>query len=298
MSSTRYILITPVKDEAKHIELVLRSVTRQRLQPLRWIIVDDGSSDGTPAIVERYLADFPFITLLRKDVATPRNTGSAEIHAFNRGYDQIRGLDFDFVVKLDGDLSFESDYFEKLIGHMTADSSLGIASGVYLEEDKAGTWRVVGMPTYHAFGACKVVRRECFEAINGFVTTPGWDTVDQIHAWTHGWTTTHFDDLEVKHHKPEGSGMGMLKTSRMHGRIHYVTGGDPLFFVFKALHRARLRPFVFGALALTAGYLEAVVRQTPRLVTDGEAATYRHIMRQRLRRLAIQPRQSAAEYRT
>jgi biofilm PGA synthesis N-glycosyltransferase PgaC len=288
-ASPRYALVSPVKDEARHIELTLRSVTEQTIKPVLWAIVDDGSTDGTADIVRRYVEEHAFVRLFESPKAGPRNTGSAEVLAFYRGYESLRGIDFDFIVKLDGDLSFERDYFEKLLGRFSSDATLGIASGVYLESDQSGSWKPVGMPSYHAFGACKVVRRTCFDEISGFATTPGWDTADEIRAMARGWKTCHFSDLEVRHHKPEGSAMGLLKTSRMHGEIHYVTGGDPLFLLFKVLHRLTVRPFLFSALALSFGYLQAVLKRKPRLVTRHEAAVYQQLLRQRLWRVAKKP---------
>jgi hypothetical protein len=188
----------------------------------------------------------------------------------------------DFIVKLDGDLSFEPDYFEKLLGRFEADERLGIASGIYLETDATGSWKPVKMPSYHAFGACKMVRRTCFEQIGGFLTMPGWDTVDEIKALNQGWTTTHFPDLRAKHHKREGSAMGSLPTSAFHGEIYYVTGGDPLFLLFKVLHRMKARPFVISGLALMAGYIRALITRKPRLVNREEARCYRRLLRQRL----------------
>jgi hypothetical protein len=135
---------------------------------------------------------------------------------------------------------------------------------------------------YHAFGACKVVRRRCFEDIGGFVTVPGWDTVDEIRAWSAGWETRHFSDLETRHHRLEGTGIGRLRTSRMHGEIFYRTGGDPLFLMFKIAGRLTASPVFFNAAALAAGYFAAVWKRQPLLVTRPEARGYRRLLRQRL----------------
>lgn len=280
--SPRYAIVSPVKDEARHIELTLRSVTQQSVRPIVWTIVDDGSRDDTPGIVRRYAKDHAFIRLLQSPNSAARDTGTAEIRAFYRGYEALAGIDYDFIVKLDGDLSFGPDYFEKLLARFIADPRLGIGSGVYLELNQEGCWTRVDMPSYHAFGACKVVRRSCFDQIGGFPRTPGWDTADEIRALHRGWTTRHFTDLEVRHHKPEGTAMGLLRTSRMHGQIHYVTGGDPVFLLFKIIHRVSARPFVLSALALLFGYVRAVLKRQPRLVTPDEAASYQQILRHRL----------------
>ena len=232
-SAPRYVIISPVKDEVRHIELTLRSVVSQTLRPSKWIVVDDGSKDATAEVVRRYAAEYPFIECASSGRDAARLTGTAEAQAFKCGQMALAGLDYDFIVKLDGDLSFEADYFERLMRHFTSDPQLGIASGIYLEVDEDGEWQPVAMPGYHAFGACKVVRRQCFEQIGGFLTTPGWDTVDEIRAWRFGWRTRHFPELRVRHHRPEGSGMGPLMTSVMHGEIYYLTGGDPLLLPLK-----------------------------------------------------------------
>jgi glycosyltransferase involved in cell wall biosynthesis len=285
VSSPSYVVVSPVKDEERYVEHTLRSMAAQTVRPARWVIVDDGSTDRTLDIVRQWAEREPFIQPVRHPHSGPRQPGSAVIRAFRHGYALVADQPHDIVVKLDCDLSFEVDYFERLVGRFAADPTLGIASGVYLEKDRAGSWTRVSMPAYHACGASKVVRRECYDRIGGFVAAPGWDTVDEIRALAHGWSTGHFADLEIRHHKREGAGIGQLRTSRMHGEIYYLTGGDPLFFVFKVLHRLAERPVGLNAMALAAGYLSAAVARERRLVTPLEARAYRRLLRQRLLRL-------------
>jgi glycosyltransferase involved in cell wall biosynthesis len=42
-----YILITPVKDEAKNFDLLKKTVLNQTLKPVLWVIVDSNSSDNS-----------------------------------------------------------------------------------------------------------------------------------------------------------------------------------------------------------------------------------------------------------
>jgi hypothetical protein len=138
------------------------------------------------------------------------------------------------------------------------------------------------MPSYHAAGACKVIRKKCFEEIGGFIVAAGWDTVDEIRAMTLGWKTGHFIDLQMKHHKPEGSGIGTIKTSVMHGEISYLTGGGKLFFLLKVLHRMRSKPYVIGSMALSWGYMKAIWKRKTSLVTEAEAKCYQALLNKRL----------------
>src|SRR5215471_7263336 len=217
---SRYILISPVRNEAKYLRRTLDAVIAQTCKPVQWIIVDDSSDDGTTAILDEYASRVDWITVLKTQRTGERQPGSPVIRAFNAGYALVRNTDFDFVVKLDCDLDLPPDYFQQLVTRFQSDSRLGIASGVYLET-KQDRWAVVKMPPYHAAGASKMIRRSCFEEIQGFIASPGWDTVDEIKAQVAGWTTSHFEDLHFYHLKPEGSGIGKLRTNLMHGEIYY-----------------------------------------------------------------------------
>jgi poly-beta-1,6-N-acetyl-D-glucosamine synthase len=279
----RYVIVSPVKDEERYVELTLRSVASQTLKPVLWIIVDDGSKDRTPEIVRSYLPGNSFIRYERNPLAGERKLAFAEVRAFNWGFGLIGPIDYDFIVKLDCDLSFGANYFEQLLDRLEHDEKLGIASGVYLERKKSGAWGEVVMPSYHAAGASKVIRKACFEQIGGFVPAPGWDTVDEIRAMGRGWNTTHFRDLKMKHHKREGSSIGTINNSVMQGEAYYRSGGSKLFFILKVAHRAVYRPYLAGGLGLIRGYLKAMLERRPLLVTETEACLYKALLLRRLK---------------
>jgi hypothetical protein len=278
----RYLVISPVKDEEKFVEHTLGSMVAQTIRPVCWFIVDDGSTDRTPEIIERYRTEIGWIQLLRNPPGQRRQPGSAVINAFNRGYEAAKGFEYDFVVKLDCDLSFEADYFERLLSKFESDSRLGIASGVYLEAPGGTLWSEVEMPPYHAAGASKILRRECFEQIGGFIPYRGWDTVDEIRAMSLKWRTCHFPEAKMRHWKLEGAGIGRLRTHAMHGEIYYLTSGSKLFFFFKVLHRMMSAPFFIGGIALLWGYFRLLLSGTQRLVTQDEARCYRAILNGRI----------------
>ena len=141
------------------------------------------------------------------------------------------------------------------------------------------------MPTYHAAGACKVMRLKCFDEIGGFVPERGWDTVDEIRAQTRGWDTRHFADLPFRHLKPEGSGIGTLRTSRMHGEVFYLTGGGLFFLALKVAHRALTgRPPLIAGAALLWGYLRLRLAGRPTLLDAQQTHHYRRLLNSRLRK--------------
>lgn len=285
----RYLIVSPVKDEERHVERTLRSVTSQTVTPVRWIIVDDASDDGTADIVRRYASEYPFIQLVSRIRTGARQPGSAVMHAFYHGLQHAEGVAYDYIVKLDCDVELPHDYFEILLGYFQREPRLGIASGVYLEEG-AGGWKAVPMPAYHAAGASKVMRATCFEEIGGFVRERGWDTVDEVRAQVRGWMTRHYPEIEFRHLKPEGAGIGSVRTNLMHGDVYYLTGGGPLFLALKVVHRMFAgSPPMIGGLAMLWGYLRCLASGRDRLVSPKEARYYRRLLNARI----LRPRSGA-----
>lgn len=282
MKKLDYVAISPAKDEAERIRKTIDSMIGQRLRPVRWVIVDDGSTDATYEIARSYEASQPWITVLRIERDAGRRIGLAEIRAFEFGRQSIKCESCDLVVKLDCDLILPPEYFEQLVDRFSADPSLGIASGVYLER-KANTWTPITMPSYHASGASKMVRMKCFLDIGGFPLAPGWDTADEIKAQARGWKTRHFADLQFYHLRPEGSAIGNWKTGVLHGRIFYVTGGGVAFLMLKSFDRMISgRPLVLAGIALLWGYVTAALSKEPRLITAHEAKFYRRQLNRRI----------------
>jgi glycosyltransferase involved in cell wall biosynthesis len=279
---TVYIIISAVKDEEKYIEDTIGSVVGQTIRPYKWIIVDDGSRDRTPDIIFEYTKRHEWVELVRIMRGGGRRPGPGVINAFNKGYEVVENLNFDFIVKLDCDLRLSQDYFEQLFLRFSEEERLGIASGVYVERN-GQKWNSVRMPDYHACGASKVIRKECFREIKGFVPCKGWDTLDEIRAQMLGWKTCHFTELKIYHLKNEGSGLGNLRTSAMLGEIYYLLGGSRLFFAMKVLHRIIFgRPRIIGGVAMVFGYLKPLVLRKELLATRGEADFYRSILHRRM----------------
>jgi biofilm PGA synthesis N-glycosyltransferase PgaC len=279
---SNYIIVTPVKDEELYVAHTLQSVADQTVRPLCWVLVDDGSTDRTPDIIQAYANKFEWISYIRVERTNERLLGSAEIRAFSIGYESIGHLEHDYVVKLDADLALPSDYFEQMLCQFRENSSLGIASGLYLEEKK-GSWNPAHLPRYHAAGAAKMARVACLHAIGGFPLLPGWDTVDEIKAWARGWETRHFPEIQFYHLKPEGSALGGLRTSFYHGEIYYVSGGSVLFFAGKLLHRLVTgKPLLLAGGMLLCGYLHAVLTRRHKLVSLHEATYYKRLLNRRI----------------
>jgi biofilm PGA synthesis N-glycosyltransferase PgaC len=250
----RYVIITPVRNEANFIEKTLRSVTAQTVRPVEWIVVNDGSTDETGDIVTEYAVRYPWVGLIDRQDRGYRQRGPGVVSAFYEGFNQITHLDYDVVVKLDGDLSFDPNYFEELLKQFAANPSLGIASGLpHVFNGKEWVAETSLIPRTH--GPTKLYRRECFEAIGGIRRSLGWDGIDDWQARMLGWQTVTFDYLRVLHHRAYGAATGTIKSKIETGQGAHFMGYHPLYMVARCIWRMMDKPYVIGGLFIFWGYI-------------------------------------------
>src|SRR5664280_1358667 len=224
----RYVVITPARDEAEHISDTILSVTHQTIRPLEWVIVDDGSTDSTGEIIERFAAQHSWVTPLHRPDRGMRENASGVMEAFYYGYQSLKASEWDFIVKLDGDVSLHPDYFENCFREFRQDPKLGVGGGLICHREN-GSLKAEACPQFHVRGATKIYKRACWDAIGGLLKVPGWDTVDEVKANMLGWKTRTFQDLKVLNHRPTGAADGAWKNSVKDGRADYVSGYHPLF---------------------------------------------------------------------
>ena len=283
--SLKYVVITPARNEAQFIELTLKSVTNQTVLPRKWVIVSDGSTDGTDEIVMKYMARHPWIELVRMPERTERHF-AGKVHAFNAGYAKVRDTESDVIVSLDADISFEDDYFAFLLDKLSADTALGLV-GTPFRELSGETYDYRFVNIEHVSGACQVFRRECFEAIGGYMPVKGGsiDHIAVITARMKGWKTRTFTEKSCLHHRAMGTAGGSLLKSRFKlGMKDYSIGNHPMWEFFRAARQMSQPPVLTGGLALAAGYLWGVVGQVPRPVSPDLIAFHRREQMQRLSR--------------
>jgi biofilm PGA synthesis N-glycosyltransferase PgaC len=278
---TRYVVITPVRDEEEFVGATIESVSRQTVRPTEWVIVNDGSSDGTGEIIDRYAAQFPWIHAVHRSNRGFRKSGGGVVEAFYDGYRALQSDDWDFVVKLDGDLTFSADYFEKCFAYFHSEPQLGIGGGE-IYHDMAGNMTLEANPKFHVRGATKIYRRACWEAIGGLWVAPGWDTIDEVKANMLGWATRSFPDLPLHHHRLTGTADGLVRDRIKHGVACYVSGYHPLFVGAKCVYRLFQKPYFVGSAAIWYGFVKGFITKVPQ-VNDARMIAY--LRGQQLRRL-------------
>jgi biofilm PGA synthesis N-glycosyltransferase PgaC len=63
----RIVIVSPCRDEAATLERTVASMEAQSLQPIRWVVVDDGSTDDTPELLARAAKRIPWLHIVRRE---------------------------------------------------------------------------------------------------------------------------------------------------------------------------------------------------------------------------------------
>ncbi len=259
-----YIIITPAYNEEQFIEKTIKSVLQQSILPQKWIIVDDGSTDNTAEIIQRYSRQYDFIHYHHREKDPHLDYFASNVFAIMEGCEETQDQSHDFLAILDADIELPSDYYQRILHEFSQDSTLGIASGVYADlingklcpvlHDRRSTPKAI-----------QVFRREVFEEIGGFLPLPwgGEDTISCVMARMHNWKVWSFPDIEVVHLRPTGTGAvnNILSVRFKQGICEYNLRSQPLFFILKIIRRAVLeRPYLLGSLFRLSGYVWAALR--------------------------------------
>ena len=262
-----YVLVTPARNEADFIEETLKSVTSQSVFPLKWVIVSDGSTDGTDDIVRKYTGQHDWIELVRVPAREERHF-AGKVHAFNAGYAIVNSLDYNAIGSLDADISFDPEYFAFLLARLSEDTLLGLVGTPFREGSQSYDYRFVSIE--HVSGACQLFRRECFEAVGGYIPMKGGgvDHVAVITARMKGWKTRTFPEKVCHHHRKIGSAShGALKSKLQVGKLDYALGAHPIWEIFRSAYQFSKKPFILGGCMILLGYFWCLLRQLERPVS-------------------------------
>jgi glycosyltransferase involved in cell wall biosynthesis len=256
-----YALITPARNEAQYIELTIKSMIVQTHLPLKWVIVSDGSSDQTDELVSKYLKEYQWIELVRMPERAQRHF-AGKVHAFKAGYERLKDTKVEIIGNLDADVSFGPKHFEFLIERMGENPQIGVAGSPFREGTFQYDYRFSNIE--NVWGGCQLFRRECYEAIGGYMPLKGGciDHVAVLSARLHGWQTRTFTENVCLHHRQMGTAMqGALEAKFKTGMKDYTVGNHPLWELVRMIYQMKNSPFVIGGLALGLGYAWSLIRR-------------------------------------
>lgn len=291
----RYVLVTAARNEEAYIEKTLQAVVCQTVLPAKWIVVSDGSTDGTDEIVRRYARSHTFLELVRIEEDNKRNFRS-QVDAINTGFHHLAQLDFGFIGNLDADISFDSDYYENILGEFRQEPKLGLAGG-FIYEEVRGVFRSRKFNSADSVAhAVQLFRRSCIEDVGGYMALPygGPDWVAEVTARMKGWKVRSLPYVKVYHHRPTASAGGVLRNRFEQGRRACSVGSHPLFELIKGLRRMTEKPYLVGGTLKLCGFLWGLLRNEDRMVSAEFVKYLRKEQMGRLRNLILRGKKSAS----
>jgi glycosyltransferase involved in cell wall biosynthesis len=281
-----YVLITPARNEEEFIEKTLESVTRQTFLPLKWVIVNDGSTDGTASRIGPYLAKYDWIELVSLPVRRERNF-AAKVHAFNAGQERVKNLHYEIIGNLDSDVSLDPDHFEFLLNRFKEDARLGVAGTVFREESGYSSETDSLEGQLHVAGQCQLFRRQCFVDVGGYFANKagGIDWIAVTTARMKGWKTRSFREKSFFHHRHLGTAeRSAFAAAFSYGEKDYYLGGHPVWELFRVTYRMLKPPYIVEGFALGLGYGWAALRRAKRPISKELMAFHR---REQMRKLRV-----------
>jgi glycosyltransferase involved in cell wall biosynthesis len=282
----KYVIVTPAHNEADFIERTIVSMQAQTVRPLRWVIVNDASTDATGEIVRGYCERNSFMRLVNVERPAGRHFGN-KAQAFKRGQAQVRDEKHAYIGNLDADISLEPNYYENILREFDKDPKLGIAGGIVFT--KIGNQFVTSDRALDSVaGAVQLFRRECFDQIGGYpvLSQGGIDAAAEITARMKGWKVQKLPEHRVLEYRRTGTAaMGPLKSRMKEGRHYHSLGYGALFYFLRCVYRVRDRPVIMGSVAGLAGYLEGVLRRQPVVLPPETVRYLRGEQREKLKRL-------------
>jgi glycosyltransferase involved in cell wall biosynthesis len=291
-ATLRYAAITAAKNEVENLPRLAECLAEQTVPPSDWVIVDDGSTDGTYELAVGLGEEHPWVRVVRLETEGAPARGGPVVRAFHQGLAALEG-EYDVVAKLDADVSMDRHYFERLLEAFREDPSLGMASGSFYELE-AGEWTRRHVTAAHVLGPARAYRRECLEAILPLEERMGWDGLDELKANVLGWSTRSIPELPFYHHRIQGKRDGARRRHWLNlgASAHYM-GYRPSYVVFRAAYRALKEP---SALAMVWGWASAALRREPQYADARVRERLR--ARQTLRNLPLRAREALGRRQT
>lgn len=279
----KYVIISPVRNEEDYLEITIEAVINQTILPAEYILVNDGSTDRSGEIISGYVEKYPWIKTVDRPKGEHR-PGGGVVEAFYAGFEIMETKDWDFVIKMDGDVKFEKDYFEFQLIKFEQNSRLGMTSGKTYQP-KGDKLVLDIMPDDHVRGPAKMYKRECFEAIGGLPKVLGWDTIDELKAQMLGWETRSYKELVLIHFKPIGfKQKKTLKRELIAGERQHYLGYHPLFALSRGVYRMLQKPYIIAGVINIIGFIRAEIVKSTQIP---DKAMIAHIRQKQIQRLTF-----------
>jgi len=293
MSQDAYVLITPAFNEVQRLPQTIESVLNQTVRPLRWILISDGSNDGTDGIMKNWEARVDLISYIRREKDPDVSGFKSKVAAIQEAYTNLHALSFEYIGILDADITLTQTYYEQVIAKFKWNPLLGISGGFIFEQHNGRFESRPANTTRSVAGGIQLFRRYCYESIGGHQPMPhgGEDWLCEIMARKKSWQVISFTDIVAFHHNPSDKKRGVLKDAIRQGKMDYSVGSHPLFEIIKCVRILHESPFGLRSLLRLLGFTWSAIKGARKDVSVEVVDYLRREQMHRLRMYLHDPRQ-------
>jgi len=256
----KYAVVIPAKNEEDSIGETLDSVINQSVPPQLCVVVDDSSTDQTPAIVRSFADRYEQVLYHKNENRNHYRVGGHVVEVFYIGKDLIdrQNIPYDYIIKMDADLSFDREFMGRIFDQYGRQDNLGIVSATpYYYQDGKKVFEY--SPLWHTHGQLKIYNRQCLNEMGGLKQMLGWDCADNIQAIEAGWKTLASRDVHYLMHRRIGNKSSLIKGRINQGKGAYNLRYDPLYMMIKLMHDLFKPPYFIGSLAYFYGYVKSMM---------------------------------------
>ena len=306
----KFLIIIPAHNEEENILLCLESLENQTFQGFKCVIVNDGSTDKTQEIVERFIqiqnTKYQILNLTQSE----HQPGAKVVRTFNKGLETENLENFDVVCKFDADIIFPDNYLEKINEVYEKNPKAGMVSGlvyikkgfvnfvrkplVYAQPDKKdfttsqlydfthqNEWTFENLSSKnHVRGPIKSYRKELFQKMNGLRAVLGWDNIDVMLCKMHGFETVTLQELWVKHLRPTAYKYKSQKAQKLGEYFYNIGLNFPLAAISSA--KSSLKNKSISEFFIT---MKSFLKQkNPRVLSQEEIAFIRNLRWKEIKR--------------
>lgn len=268
-----YVIITPLRNEIDNLKNLVCSVIRQTVKPKIWLIINDGSTDGSTEFLNDISSQVPFIKVIDYENSS-RDMLIHYSELIKFGIDSISKMQkFDFLGILDADIIVPNDYYCKVILFFNRNKQAGIISGPILISSKGkyfsegvnfgkNNFLVQNKPR----GGNRVWRQSCLSE-TGFQISIGSNGISLALAEINGWSLHNLANLICFQTRETASFGGKWKSYKVvAARAYYLH--RPLVQVFFRFLYYTLQWPPHNSLSYMFTYFKHLVAEKERLKND------------------------------
>jgi glycosyltransferase involved in cell wall biosynthesis len=279
MENSNYILVTPCKNEENNLLNLYKSLSTQIIRPVLWVIVDDGSIDKTPQIINDILTQNAWVSSLRLE-SGKRDVGKHVYGVYNAGfkfakeYCALNNINYSYIGNIDADMVLrENNYFQEIIAAFESNNKIGIMSSTiyYMHNDKlVRENNRDNLP----MGSPRIWSKKCFDETGGYPYSYSADSVSNVIAKKKGWDLLILDTIAAIQSRRTSSAGGLWNGFIINGKSAYYRNYSTLFVILKSIKLCFVNPYYIG-LAYFYGFFISTVRREEKFENQ-EVLIYYH----------------------